>query len=97
MKRKDYYSNKCKVDTSNMKIEHIPTKKHCIPDEVESQNDLNQYLIDSGAIKIYTAILDKNDKWHAEDQHGYVHFRGSEIECLRWINIKNTAIIKVQS
>jgi len=53
-------------------------------------NSIEDYegLVNSGAIKVYTTRLLKDDKFQVIDQHENNHFQGTEIECLQWIDLK---------
>ena len=63
--------------------------KYCMPDNVNTKEEHEQYLIDIGSIKVYSNRLLKDDKWQVIDQHENIYFQGSEIECLQWIDLKS--------
>lgn len=62
-------------------------QKHCMPDNINTKEEHEQYLKDIGYVKVYTTRILKDNKWLVIDQHENIHFQGTEIECLQWINI----------
>lgn len=74
---------------NNSTLQEEVQKKYCMPDNINTKEEHEQYLIDCGAVKKYMPRLLKDDKWHVIDQHENSHFQGSEIECLQWIELKS--------
>ena len=74
---------------NNSSLNEELEKQYCMPDNINSKEEHEQYLIDCGAIKKYTTRLLKDNKWQVIDQHENSHFQGSEIECLQWIELKS--------
>ena len=77
-------------DNSSLKEE--VENQYCMPDDINSKEEHEQYLIDCGVIKKYTTRLLKDNKWQVIDQHDNSHFQGTEIDCLQWIELKTTPI-----
>lgn len=72
---------------SNSSLKEAVEKRYCMPDGINTKEEHEQYLIDCGAVKKYTHRLLKDDKWQVIDQHENVHYQGTEIDCLQWINL----------
>lgn len=73
---------------NNSTLQEEVQKQYCMPDNINTKEEHEQYLIDCGAIKNYTTRLLKDNKFQVIDQHENTHFQGSEIECLQWIELK---------
>jgi hypothetical protein len=73
---------------NNSSLKEEVEKQYCMPDNINTKEEHEQYLIDCGAIKKYTTRLLKYDKFQVIDQHENNNFQGTEIECLQWIDLK---------
>lgn len=74
-------------NTSTLQKEIQP--KYCMPDNINTKEEHEQYLVDCGVVKKYTTRLLKDNKFQVIDQYENAHFQGTEIECMQWIDLKS--------
>lgn len=77
---------------NNSSLKEKIEKQYCMPDEVNTKEEHEQYLKDIG-YTTYKVRLLKDDKWQVIDESERVSHQGSLSDCESWIKLKERGLL----